>query len=105
MRETARRLDRALRAGEVSGREQRRGEAVLRGAPGMKALAHRSEHLAQARGLCWRNAERPCHLLLVQSEQLASGGSGAEYARGAGDVPAHVVMLGKDRQPDAALRF
>ena len=40
-----------------------------------------------------------------ESEQLAGGGSGAEYAGGAGDVPAHVVMLGKDGQPDAALRF
>ena len=77
--------------------------AVLRGAAGMEALGHRAEHLAQARRLRRREAERPGHLLPVEPEQLADRRRGAEHAGRAGDVPAAVVVVGIDCVADAAL--
>ncbi len=41
-------LDHLIGAGEVLLRQKRRREAVLRRAPGMEALAMRTEHLAEA---------------------------------------------------------
>ncbi len=84
--ESARRLDAALRAREVALCEQGRRQAVARRLPGMKALAHRAEHLAQARGLGRGNPERPAHLLCAEAEQLAARGRGAEDSGRAGGL-------------------
>jgi hypothetical protein len=66
-----------------------------------EALAHRPCHFAQARGLRCRQAERPCHPLLVESPHETRGRRCAECAGGARDVPVHVVR-GIDRVCDAA---
>ena len=94
-----------LGAGEAARRQERRGQPVLRRASGMKALGHRAEHLAQADRLRRREAERPHHLLLGQPQAAAARRGGAEHARGAGDVPAAVVVRGIHGVADPALRF
>ena len=71
--------------------------------PGCIGLHHRAEHLAQARGLRRRDAQRPDHLLLGEAEQPARRRGGAEHARRAGDVPADVVVRRIDGVADAAL--
>ena len=104
-REPARPLDAVLAGGESFLREQRRRVAVLRGAPGMKRLAHRAEHLAQPGGLRRGEADRPDHLLHRQAHQPADRRRGAEHAGRAGDVPAGVVVRGIDGVADARLGF
>ena len=101
----ARRFDAALRAVEIPGREQCCAKPVACGRARMKALAHRAEHLAQTRRLRGCDAERPRHLLHAQTQQLSGCGGCAEHTGRAGDVPADVVVLGKDRKREAALDF
>ena len=103
VRESPPALDRLGRAGEILACEERRREPVPCRKPDVQRLAHRAEHLAQARGLRGGNAERPYELLLAQTEELARRGRRAEHARGSGDVPADVVVAGVYGVADAAL--
>ena len=98
-------LEADLGAGEVARGQQRRRQAVLRGAAGMEALGHRSEHLAQAHRLRRGEPERPHHLLLGQAEGLAAGRRRAEDSGRAGDVPAAVVVGRIHRIADAAFHL
>src|SRR5262249_47946990 len=90
--ETARALERGLRAGEAPLGEERGGEAALRGAPGVEALAHAAEHLANPGRLRRGGAERPRGAHLVEPEEARARGGRADDAGGAGDVPADRVM-------------
>ena len=92
MRKTPRSFDATLARGEASLCEKRGRVTVLRRPAGVKRLSHRPEHLAQAGGLRRSQAERPHHLLLVETNQLADTGRGAEDADRAGHVPADVVV-------------
>jgi hypothetical protein len=53
---------------EASCRQQRRREAILRRPSGVIALGHGTEHFNKADRLRRGEAERPAHLLLVQSQ-------------------------------------
>ena len=90
---------------EIFRRQQRGGEAVLRGPARMKAFRHRAEHLAQADRLRRGQTQRPDHLLFAEPEQLAARCGGAEDAGGAGDVPAAIVVRGIDGVADPAFHF
>jgi hypothetical protein len=92
-------------AGEVARRQQRSGQAVLCGASGMKALGHRSEHLAQPDRLRGRQSQRPHHLLRCQPEDPAGRRGSAEHADGARDVPPPIVVRWIHGRADPALRF
>src|SRR5512138_1783096 len=67
-------LDRLLGGVETGLGEEGGHGAVLRRAAGMEGLGHGAEHLAQARRLSRRQAERPAHLLGVQADGVADGG-------------------------------
>ncbi len=69
----------------------------------MQRLAHRPEHLAQARRLRRGDPECPDELLFGQTQQPAHRGRRAEHPGGSGDVPAHVVVRRIDRVADPAL--
>ena len=96
-------LDHGVGRGEVLRGQDRREDAVGRGAARIEALVHRAEGFAQAHRLRCGQPERPRHLLLVQPHQLADGRGRAEHAGGAGDVPADIVMVRIDRVADPAL--
>jgi hypothetical protein len=87
-------LEALTRTGEVACREQRRGQAVLRSAAGMKTLGHRAEHFLQTYWLGGRRTERPGDPLFRKAKQLACRRGGAEHACRSGDVPSRVVVLG-----------
>src|SRR3954452_2416040 len=82
-------------------REARRGkhggrDAVLRGPPGMQALAHRAKHLPQASGLGPGDSKSPCHASFIKAEEMPGGGGGTECAGRPSDVKAPIVVLRKD---------
>ena len=71
----------------------------------MERLAHRPEHLAQSGGLRRGQPDRPHHVLLRQTEQLADRGRRAEHAGRPGDVPAGIVVRRIDRVAHARFGF
>ena len=106
------RVEEALHAGDRLGRalepllgEQRRPQAVARGIADADALGRPAQAFAQARRLRGRVAERPDHAPLVEPDQLAGGGGGAEHAAARGDVPALGVVAGRDGAADPALQL
>ena len=82
---------------EALASQQRGDVAVLRGTARVKRLRHRPEHFPQAGRLRRSEADRPDHFLHRQVEQPADRGRRAKHARGAGDVPAGVVVRRVDR--------
>jgi len=103
--ETARTLERGFRAGEAPLGEEGGDEAALRGAPGVEALAHAAEHLADPGRLRRGGAERPRGAQLVEPEEARARGGRADDAGGAGDVPADRVMGRQNRTRHAAFGF
>ncbi len=95
-------VERLRRSGEIARREQRRPQSIAGRVADADAFCRGAETLAQAGRLRCRQAERPYHLLGVQSQKLAAAGRGAEYAAGRSDVPAFGVVRRRHRQPDAA---
>ena len=85
----------------LAGKESR-GQPVLGGAPGVEALGHGAEHGDQSDRLRCGEAQRPRHLLLVEAEQFPARRGAAEYAGGAGDVPARFIMGRDDGFADPA---
>ena len=96
---------RLRRAVEALARQQRRPQAVARCVADAEALCRRAESLAEAGRLRGSTAKRPHHLPLVEPKKLAAPGRGAEHAAGRGDVPAPVIMAGRDRKTNARLHF
>ena len=68
----------------------------------MKGLGHGAELLAHADRLRGGNAQRHGGLLRVELEQAGAGGSRAQGAGGAGDVPTAVIVLRVHGVADAA---
>ena len=68
-----------IRAREILLREQCSEETVTCRVAGVERLAHRAEHLTQARRLRCRDAERPHHLLFVEAEEPARRGEALLY--------------------------
>ena len=101
----ARRFDPLAGAGEIPGRQQRRGEPVLRRASRVKTLGHRAEHFAQSYRLRSRQPQGPNHLLLGKMQQLAGRCCCAKRAHRPGNVPAHVIVCGIDRVADPAFHL
>jgi len=71
----------------------------------VEGLPHRSEHLAQPRGLRRRQADGPDHLLRREAQQFSDRRRRTEYAGGAGDVPAGVVVRRIHGVADSRLGF
>jgi hypothetical protein len=85
--------------------QQRRPQPVARGVTHADAFGRHAQAFAEAGGLCRGGAERGDELALVETEQLATGSRRAEHAAGRGDVPALIIVLRRDREPDASLHL
>ena len=81
---------------------QRRHQAHPRCATRVKGLGHGAKLFTQANRLRGGNADRHLGALGVQLEQAGAGGSAAQHAGGAGDVPAPVVVVGVNGVADTA---
>ena len=84
-------------------RKQRRPQPIARRVSHADAFCRHAQALAQAGRLCGRDAERGYQRAFTQTKQLAGGSRRAEHAASRGDVPALVVVLRRDRKPDACL--
>ena len=102
-REAARSLDHVGRAGEAVLRQQRRGDAALRGMRGLDALAGRARvvELRDAAGIAAGEPDRREDFLVGAAEQQPAGGrGGAEHVAGAGALEAALEVAGLHRKPD-----
>src|SRR6185312_10584979 len=112
IRRIAHRIVKSLPAGKWLGRtlealrrEQRRPQAVARGIADAHALGRPAQAFAEPCGLRGGGAECGHEVPLIEPEQLAGSGGGAEHAAGRGDVPALVVVVWRDRKPDTGLHL
>ncbi len=101
--EAAPTFDRLRGAREILLRQECSLQSVARRQSDVERLAHRAEHLAQARRLCRSDPERPDELLFGQAKQPARRGRCPEHPGGSGDVPADVIVRRIDRVADSAL--
>lgn len=77
----------------------------LRSDAGVQRLGHAAKGFAYATSVRGRRAQCPNHLLLVEFEQTPCRRRRAKHTRRRRDMPACVIVIGKNRIADAALRF
>src|SRR5207244_8029949 len=91
--------------GEPAPREECREQPRLGGLAGVKRLCHRAERRLEARRLRPGQAEGVEPLLLVEAEEMRTGGRGAEGPEGGRRVEARGVVPGPEERAQAALEL